>query len=339
MTESRQRPGRSAVTIEDVARVAGVSRGTVSRVLNGGHYVSSGALAAVERAVGATGYVANQSARSLASRRTNCYAYVLSEPQELLFEDPNFATLLRCTTQQLAELDATLVLVICATVSDHARVLRFLRGGHVDGAILVSTHASDALLPAVESLGLPAVVCGFPTRSRLASVSAADRDGGRVMTEHLLSRGRSTIGLVTAPAHAPGATERREGWVDALGSRAEPDLHEVATEYSHDAGRAAAERLLARRPDVDAVFAASDLLASGVVAALRAAGRRIPEDVAVGGFDDSRIARSVEPALTTIRQPLDRIGIELARLVHRMADGEPPVSMVLPVDLVVRDST
>ncbi len=327
------------MTIEDVARVAGVSRGTVSRVLNGAHHVSPTALQAVRRAVRNTGYVANQSARSLASRRTNCYAFLLSEPQERLFEDPNFATLLRSTTQQFADLDSTLVLATSATQADRDRVLRFLRGGLVDGVVLVSTHASDPLLAAVVELGLPAVRCGFPASSLLPTVSAADRDGGRVMTQHLVSRGRRRIGLITGPDHAPGSVERREGWIDALGPDASPELHEVAEGYSHLAGREAAARLLRRCPDIDAVFAASDLLASGVVAQLRATGRAIPGEVAVGGFDDSRIAAELDPPLTTIRQPLDRIGRELAKLVSHLADGDHPVSLVLPVELVVRQST
>jgi DNA-binding LacI/PurR family transcriptional regulator len=334
-------PARSAPTINDVARVAGVSRGTVSRVLNGAHYVSPAALKAVRSAMRTTGYVVNQSARSLATRRTNCYAFVLSEPQEHLFEDPNVATLLRSTTQQLAESDLTVVVMICVTDSDHERVLRYIRAGHVDGVMLVSTHANDPLLDAVASIGIPAVRCGFPAGgvSAVPSVSADDRTGGQLMTRHLMSRGRRHIGLVTGPLDAPGSIERRQGWLDALGSSAEPDLAVAADDYSHLAGRQATQALVERHPEIDALFAGSDLLASGALVAIRAAGLTVPEDIAVGGFDDSRIATALEPALTTVRQPLDRIGHELARLVVRRAAGDPPVSLVLPVELVVRDST
>lgn len=330
-----------APTINDVARLAGVSRGTVSRVLNGGHYVSPAALKSVQQAVRSAGYVANQSARSLVTRRTNCFAFVLSEPEERLFEDPNFATLLRSATQQLAEVDATVILMTCATDTDHERVLRYIRGGHVDGVMLVSTHLSDPLLPALAELGIPAARCGAPTAlaSGFPSVSADDRTGAQLMTRHLRERGRRRIGLVTGPLDAPGSVERREGWADVLGRHARPGLSEAATDYTHDAGRAATERLLARNPTLDAVFAASDLLASGAFAALRAAGRSIPGDVAVGGFDDSRIAATLDPPLTTVRQPMDRIGHELARLVQRLSTGQSPLSMVLPVDLVVREST
>lgn len=331
---------RSQPTINDVARVAGVSRGTVSRVLNGAHYVSPAALKAVEKAVRSTGYVVNQSARSLASRRTNCFAFVLSEPQEHLFEDPNVATLLRATTQQLAEMDLTVVVMICVTDADHERLLRYLRAGHVDGIMLVSTHAADPLLAAVESLGVPAVRCGYfsGSTSTVPSVSADDRAGAKLMTRHLSDRGCRRIGLITGPLDAPGSLERRQGWSDVLGAAADLDLTEAAEDYSHLAGRQAAVRLLERHPEIDALFAASDLLASGAIAAIRATGRSVPADIAVGGFDDSRIATAIEPALTTIRQPLERIGRELARLLVRRAAGDPPISLVLPVELVVRES-
>ena len=119
--------------------------GTVSRALNGGHNVSPAAAAAVERAVRSSGYVVNQTARNLVTRRTNCFAFVFSEPQDLLFEDPNIATLLRATTDQLAQMQQTLVLMICASPADHARVTDYLRAGHVDGAMLVSTDSGDTL--------------------------------------------------------------------------------------------------------------------------------------------------------------------------------------------------
>ena len=173
----------------------------------------------------------------------------------------------------------------------------------------------------------------------MPSVAANDRGGARLMTSHLRDRGRRRIGLVTGPPRAPGSAERRQGWADVLGSSARRRDTEAATDHSHRAGHEAAGRLLDGVPDTDAVFATSDLLASGVIDAIADRGRRVPEDIAVGGFDDSRIASSTRPALTTVRQPLDRIGHEMARLVHRLADGEPPVSVVLPVELVVRDST
>src|SRR5215469_10815636 len=154
---ARRRP-----TIEDVAAEARVSRGTVSRVLNGGHYVSPATLDAVNRAIKKTGYVVNQHARSLVTQRSESVAFILSEPAERLFSDPNFATVLRGCTQALAEHDMGLFVWIVSSPSERSRVTRFLAAGHVDGALLVSAHAGDPLLGLLASANVPYVACGAP---------------------------------------------------------------------------------------------------------------------------------------------------------------------------------
>jgi DNA-binding LacI/PurR family transcriptional regulator len=132
--------------------------------------------------------------------------------------------------------------------------------------------------------------------------------------------------------------QRLAGYRAVLGEEAEDRLVVTSEAYTRAAGEAAMERLLASAPDLDAVFVASDLMAAGALAALRRAGRRVPEDVAVGGFDDSAVATTVEPSLTTIRQPLPRISREMVRLLLDLIDGEPPAAVTLPTELVVRDS-
>src|ERR1700729_3887967 len=144
--------GRRRPTIEDVAREAGVSRGTVSRVVKGGHYVSPGTLEAVNRAIKKTGYVVNHHARSLVTQRSESVAFILSEPAERLFADPNFAVLLRGCTQALAEHDIGLFVCIAASRSDRTRITRFLAAGPVDSALLGSVHAGT---PLVGLLGTP----------------------------------------------------------------------------------------------------------------------------------------------------------------------------------------
>lgn len=168
-------------TIEDVAARAGVSRGTVSRVLNGGVNVSVDALTAVNEAISRTGYVVNQHARSLVTQRSGTIAFVLSEPQERFFTDPNFNVLLRGCTQALAEHDIALVLAIAGTEAEQKRVLRFLGGGHVDGALLVSTHTGNPLVRGVLALNIPIVACGQPVgyERTLPYVGVDDRDGAR----------------------------------------------------------------------------------------------------------------------------------------------------------------
>jgi DNA-binding LacI/PurR family transcriptional regulator len=326
-------------TIEDVAAEAGVSRGTVSRVLNGGVNVSADAARAVEEAIRRTGYVVNLHARAMVTQRSGTVAFVLSEPQERFFGDPNFNVLLRGCTQALAEHDIALLLAIAGTPDEQKRVLRFLGGGHVDGALLVSTHTGNPLVGQVLDLGIPIVACGQPVgfERTLPYVGVDDRDGARQIVAHLVSSGRRRIATITGPLDTAGGVQRLAGWRETLG----PDADEALVargDYSRESGGAAMETLLARRPDLDAVFVASDLMALGALDALRRAGRRIPEDVAVAGFDDSPVAAAAVPALTTMRQPWKRISAEMVRLLLDRVNGEPPATVILPTELVPRDS-
>jgi DNA-binding LacI/PurR family transcriptional regulator len=327
-------------TIEDVAAAAGVSRGTVSRVLNGGRWVSPEASAAVSRAVKKTGYVVNHSARSLATRRSNAVAFVLSEPHDLLFEDPNFSVLLRAATEALAREQMSLFLTLTGSSDARDRLLSYIRGGYVDGVLLVSTHGDDPLFGVVEQSRIPAVVCGRPLghEQSLSYVTADDQAGARLMTRHLVDRGYRQIAMISGPRDTSGALDRIAGYRGMLGPQVREDLIEEAQAYSHHAGEEAMVRLLERAPGIDAVFAASDLLAAGAISALRRLGRRVPADVAVGGFDDSRLAITCDPPLTTVRQPLDQVAEEMALLLMRVIRGAEPRSVLLPTRLVVRES-
>jgi len=330
---------RRGPTIDDVAERAGVSRGTVSRVLNGARYVSPAALKAVERAMRDTGYTVNQSARSLVTKRSNAVAFVLSEPQERLFEDPNFSVLLRSCTQALAEHDYSLVLMLESSEAERDRVLRYVRGEHVDGVLLISAHSGDSFLADLARGVVPAVACGKPggAGASIPYVAAEDREGARQMTRYLVEQGRRRIGVIYCP-QLVGGQERFQGYRDVLGRRARRRLAVAAPDYSYTAGVTAMRELLAASPDIDAVFATSDLLAAGALAELRRAGRRVPDDVAVGGFDDSRIARETDPPLTTIRQPLERVSRDMVDVLLRLIRREPASSRVLPTELVVRES-
>jgi DNA-binding LacI/PurR family transcriptional regulator len=326
--------------MDDVAAVAGVSRGTISRALNGGRNVSAPAMEAIRNAIQQTGYVVNQHARSLVTQRSQSVAFILSEPQGLLFEDPNFNVLLGGCTQALATHDITLVLAIAGSKEERKRVSRFVTSGHVDGALLVSAHSGNPIMDELHAQGVPAVACGVPLGHErdLAYVAADDRDGARQMVQYLLDRGRRTIATITGPLDTPGGVQRLGGYRDVLGPEADDRLIATADRYTRAAGEAAMARLLGTAPDLDAVFVASDLMAAGALAALRRAGRRVPDDVAVGGFDDSAVATTLEPALTTIRQPLPRISREMVRLLLDLIDGQPPAAVILPTELVARDS-
>ncbi|MGA5037714.1 LacI family DNA-binding transcriptional regulator [Streptomyces capoamus] len=334
---------RRPPTIHDVAREAGVSRGTVSRVLNGGHYVSPAAQEAVDAAIRKTGYVVNRHARSLITGRSDSVGFLLTEPQERFFEDPNFNVLLRGCTQALAAHDVPLLLMLAGTEDERRRITRYITAGHVDGVLLVSSHSGDPVAEELRAAGVPLVACGKPIGlgSKVSYVAADDRDGARDMVRHLVSLGRRRIGVVTGPLDTPGGVERLAGYREVLaeaGIGADERLV-VPGDYSRASGEAGAERLLERAPDVDAVFVASDLMAQGVLTALQRAGKRVPDDIAVGGFDDSPAATAATPALTTIRQPWDRISNEMVRVLLAQIGGEDPAAVILPTELVRRDST
>ncbi|MFI5845522.1 LacI family DNA-binding transcriptional regulator [Catenuloplanes sp. NPDC051500] len=332
------RPQRPRPTMDDVAAVAGVSRGTVSRVLNGGHNVSGPALEAVERAIRKTGYVVNQHARSLVTQRSDSVAFILSEPQDRLFEDPNFNNLLRGCTQVLAEHDITLLLTVAGTSEDRKRIGRWVTAGHVDGALVVSNHLGSPLLDELKGRGLPFVVCGRPLghEREVSYVAADDRDGARQMVSYLRSQGHQRIGIITGPLDTSGGVDRLAGYRDVVPDAA-PGMIEGG-DYSQASGEAAMERLLRASPDLDAVFVCSDLMAVGAISYLQRIGKSVPGDVAIGGFDDSKVATTTSPSLTTIRQPFARVSQEMVRLLLAHIAGEEHAAVILPTDLIIRES-
>ena len=242
-------PARRRPTIRDVAAAAGVSRGTVSRVINGGHWVSPGALAAVEEAIRTTGYSANQHARSLVTGRSNSVAFLLTEPQHLLFEDPNFSILLRGAAQALAARGMPLLLMVAGTPEEQRQVSTYVGAGHVDGVLAISSHAGNRLLDELVRQGIPMIACGIPLgyEGSVGYVAADDLAGGRRMTRHLLDGGRTRVATITGPLDTPGGRLRLEGYRQELGSSFDESL--VAHgDYSRDGGVAAMRALLSRRP-------------------------------------------------------------------------------------------
>lgn len=331
----RRRP-----TIRDVAAAAGVSRGTVSRVINGGHWVSPQARRAVEQAIRTTGYRVNQHARSLVTGRANSLAFLLTEPQQMLFSDPTFSILLRGAAAALDARSMTLVLLVAGSEAERANVAKYVTAGHVDGVLLISTHENEPLIASLLKENVPAVACGIPLgySDRVASVSVDESGGARTMVRHLRSTGRERIAMIAGPLDTPGGRYRLEGYREELGDLFDERLVAYG-DYTARSGSVAMAELLDRAPDLDAVFAASDLMASGALVTLRDRGLRVPDDIAVAGFDDSGLAATLEPPLTTMHQPFDRISAEMVSVLLDIINGAPRRSVTLPADLVVRAST
>jgi DNA-binding LacI/PurR family transcriptional regulator len=334
-------PGpRRRPTIDDVAVEAGVSRGTVSRVLNGGHWVSPDSLTAVNAAIKKTGYRINPHARSLATSRANSVAFLLTEPHERLFEDPNFSELMRGAAQALEQRDIPLVLLMAGTEAEQRRVTDFITAGHVDGVLLVSSHAGrQGFLSELVRSKVPAIACGIPLgfERKIGYVSADDQDGAQTVVEFLQEQGRSRIATITGPQDTSGGTGRLAGYRDQLGDDFDESLVAIG-DYSRVSGVRAMTELLERDSTIDAVFAANDLMAAGALDVLASAGRRVPDDVAVVGFDDSPVATQTSPQLTTMKQPFDRISSEMVRLLLDVIDGHPAAAMTLPTQMVRRES-
>ncbi len=333
-------PGRDRPTLEAVAAHVGVSRATVSRVVNGSPKVSPEVRQLVEGAVRELGYVPNLAARTLVTQRTETIAMVLSEPESLVLDDPFFSTIIRTTSRELSVVGLQLVLLMVNGEDESRRAERFIAGGHVDGAIALAPHRRDRLPAVVRSLPLPVVFAGRPWGrvSDLLYVDFDNRAGARTATRHLFDIGRTKVATVTGPQDEYAAVQRLRGYRDVAGD-ADPRL--VAQgDYTRPSGEAAMTALLEQSPDIDGVFVASDAMAAGALRALSRAGRRIPDDVAVTSYDDvEQISRWTDPPLTTVRQSVADMGIAVVKLLLARMAGETPVKPVmLLTELVVRES-
>ncbi|MFV5997913.1 LacI family DNA-binding transcriptional regulator [Streptomyces sp. NPDC056231] len=343
MTVARVRSG-GRPTLEEVAARAGVGRGTASRVINGSPRVSAHTREAVEAAVAELGYVPNRAARALAGNRMDAIALVVPESESRFFAEPYFSDIVRGVGAALADTDMQLLLTLAGSDRERRRLAQYLTAHRVDGVLLVSVHADDPLPDLLEQLGMPAVMSGRRSASEpLAAVDSDNFEGARSAVDHLISRGRRSIATITGHLDVYGAQRRLDGYREAVASAGlDPDERLIApADFTEEGGARAMRDLLARRPDVDAVFAASDVMAAGARQVLREAGRRIPDDVALVGFDDSAVARHMDPALTSVRQPIEEMGREMTRLLLQEIAGEEleRPQIVLPTELIVRDSS
>jgi DNA-binding LacI/PurR family transcriptional regulator len=331
-------------TLEEVATRAGVGRGTVSRVINGSPQVSERTRARVMQAVSDLGYVPNMAARALVTRRTGAVALVISEPEERIFGEPFFAGVVRGITTVVGDSSRQLVLALVQNREQAERLDSYLTPQHVDGVLVLSAHDSDTLPGRIQGRGLPIVLCGRPTSEQALSWVDVDNVGGaRAAAAHLLAQGRRSVALIAGPQDMIAGRDRLEGYQQALrdaGVGFDDSLVETG-DFTEASGAAAMRALLARRPDVDAVFASSDLMALGAIRVLREAGRSVPGDVAVVGFDDGPVAAVAEPTLTTVHQPMEELGREMATMLLSRINGageQGPSHVVLDTHLVTRAS-
>lgn len=322
--------GAARPTLEQVAARAGVGRGTVSRVINGSPRVSDRTRAAVEAAVAELGYVPNGAARALAAGNADAVALVVPETENKLFAEPYFSGILRGVSAELADSAMQLLLTLIRDQHERDRFVQYAAARRVDGVLLVSVHADDPLPDSLRLSGMPTVLGG--RRNGAESVPYVDSDnvgGAQIAVEHLIGRGRRAVATITGPLDMYVAQCRLEGHREALRAAGRKDDERLVVhgDFTEEGGKRAMRELLQRAPEVDAVFCASDLMASGARLVLREAGRTVPQDVALVGFDDSAVARHMDPPLTTVRQPIEEMGRAMARtLLELMAQEREPAA-------------
>lgn len=333
----------AAPTLDMVAARAGVGRGTVSRVVNRSAHVSERTRQLVNQAIAELGYIPNQAARTLVTRRTDTVALVISESADRLWGEPYFAGVIRGISRELDASGLRLMLTMASTSTDRENLEPYLLGKHVDGALLMSLHGDDCMPARLQGSGLPVVLCGAPAGAlEVPYVDSDNFDGARQAIRHLIDNGRRRIATVCGPQDMAAGRDRLRGYRETLreaGYDEEPTL--VADgDFSEAGGLTAMRRLLETTPDLDAVFAASDPMAFGALRALREHGRTVPDDVAVIGFDNSTLAAHSDPPLSTVHQPVETMGEEMARQLVALIRGEEagPSRTILPTRLVLRHS-
>ncbi|AWZ04015.1 MULTISPECIES: LacI family DNA-binding transcriptional regulator [unclassified Streptomyces] len=326
-------------TLDEVAARAGVSRTAASRVINNAPHVSRAKREAVQRAVRELDFVPNPSAQALASRRVGAVVLAVSSDEPGLFADPFFAEVIVGVSAALEQTELELILLLANTPRGRERFERLLRSRRADGVMLMALRGDDPLGRLGEEVDLPVVFGGLPlTGEPTWYVDADNRGGARLAAEHFARTGRRRPVMITGQVDTRASVAREEGFTDGLTLSGLPLLGVEPGQFTEDGGAEAMERLLRAHPDPDAVFAASDAMAIGALRTLRERGLRVPEDVAVIGFNDLASARHTSPPLTTVHQPVRALGQEMARMLVSAIEGHRPTPLILPTRLTVRES-
>lgn len=335
-------PAKSHLTLEDIAQLSGVSRSTVSRVVNQQPNVSEPVRQRVLGVIQQTGYHPNLVARGLASQHSNVLGLVIPRSAQAFFADPYFPRLTQGVAQACNEHNYTLSLFLFHTKEDEQHLFpRLSRPGLVDGIIIQATHADDDLFNQLGQSDIPFVVAGRPVNLPDASYVDVDNvSGAYTAVRHLIHLGYRRIATVTGVLNTTAGQDRLQGYCKALAdSNIDFDENLVAEgDFSQTSGYYCARRLLNQRPQ--AMFVAADMMALGAQRAIHEQGMKVPDDIAIVGYDDLPIALEANPPLTTIRQPIRRLGIKLVQtLLDVIENGsKPPRKVIFGTELVIRES-
>ncbi len=330
------------LTLEDIAEKYGVSRSTVSRVINSQPNVSEGVRTRVWKVINETGFQPNVAARSLASQRSYMIGLVLPHSVSYLFTDPYIPHLIQGIAKRCNQYDYTLGLFHASTKEDEKRMYpRVSRGGLLDGVILQAGHHGDPLMDRLIDSDIPLVFIGRPFQSENVNyVDIDNAEGAYNAVSHMIRLGYTRIATIAGTGLSTVGIDRKNGYIKALEDRdlsLDEDLI-VESDFTEEGGYRAMKELLPKKPE--AVFAASDIMAVGAVRAAREADLAIPDEIAIVGFDDLPIAKMTNPALTTIRQPITRLGSTAVEMLIDMVNNgsKQHNRIILSTKLIVRDS-
>ncbi len=328
-------------TLEEIAKQAGVSRSTVSRVINNQANVDPETRVKVLTVAQNLNYHPNIAARGLAAGRTRIIGLVIPMGVATLFTDPYFPLLVQGISSACNEFDYSVMLWLAEPEFERRTIRQILQGGLIDGVIVASAMMDDAICEALRKDKKPFVLIGRDPAGELGNYVDVDNiNSSREMVQHLFRLGRRRVATITGPRNMIGGADRLKGYLTALRDRGlAPDSTLIVEgDFTEAGGYAGMKRLLPFKPD--AVFAASDMMAVGALRAIREAGLRVPEDVAVTGYDDMPIAAHTDPPLTTVRQPIPRAGsVAVEMLIDLVVHhNSSPRRIILPTELVIRAS-
>lgn len=335
------------MTLEHIAELAGVSRSTVSRVVNDDPNVHAATRERVWQIIREHDFYPNTAARALASRRSHIIGLMIPQALHTVFSDPYFPTLIQGIAAASEQRGYYLMLSLMLRQSDDT-FGRLIGAGHMDGLIVASALTEDHFVQRLLDENFPFVLIGrSPNHAEITTIDADNVRGASMAAQYLARLGYARIATITGPLNMNAAIDRREGFL--LGLRAlgidVPAAYIQEGDWSEWSGTQAMERLLRTQPPPEAVFAASDIMAIGAYKTIRTAGLRVPEDIALVGFDDVPMASAVEPPLTTVRQPIERLGhLAASTLIDRLQMDPARQNLVsvqhivLPTELVVRAS-
>lgn len=334
----------AAPTLRDLAAAAGVSIGTASMALSGHPAVAEATRAKVTSLARRLGYVPNHAARSLRAGRQNALGLVIPHSGAHVFSHPYFMEVLRGISETTSASGFTVVLSVAATEkSIEDAYVKILDSHRVDGVIVASAATYDPNISRLAASGHSFVVLGrYPADSSVDAIGVEDRQGAFAATSHLIGHGHQLVAHISGPSGHQSASDRLEGYRDALGVHGLPYRGALVVEgdYSPEAGYAAARRLFGQQPTPTAIFAGNDEMAFGVLRAAGELGLESPADFALVGFDDIQLASVVTPPMTTVRQPMAEIGAQAARRLINLLDGQPVTArqIELATQLIVRRS-